>query len=61
MELARKTKFLEEQRTKKRVRIGKQPMFMSAKPVKAKKKEEKKIDPEKQAFLDYIGVLEEGD
>ena len=46
-------------RDRPRHRIGKQPMFRSQKPVKAKKKEKKEISPERLAFLKYLGDLEE--
>ena len=46
-------------RERPRHRVGKQPMFRSAKKSVKKKEAPKEIDPEKLAFLQYLGDLEE--
>ena len=48
-----------EARNKPRHKVGKQPMYRSQKPVKAKKVEKKIIDPDRLAMLMYLGDLEE--
>lgn len=46
-------------KNKKRFRIGKQPMFRSVKRSKKKVEQKKEIDPEKLAFLKYLGQFDE--
>ena len=52
---------MRERQTKKRFRVGKQPMYRSSKPSIKKQEQVKIIDPERQAFLDYLGELGEED
>lgn len=47
------------QRAKKRYRVGKQPAIRSRKPEKKAKEKVKEIDPERVAFLQYLGHLSE--
>ena len=55
----KKNEYLIAQRMKPRHRVGKQPMVRSQKPVKKKNTEKKEIDPEKLAFMMYLGVLDD--
>ena len=55
---AEKNAYLKEQRDKPRYRVGKQPMWRSMKKSVKKKKAKKAIDPEKLAFLTYLGHIE---
>ena len=50
-----------ERQTKKRFRVGKMPMVRSQKRSIKKQEQVKVIDPERQAFLDYLGELGEED
>ena len=61
IELKKKQDKMNEMRQKKRVRIGKQPMFRSAKINMEKKVEKKEINPERQAIMDYLGPFDEID
>ena len=56
-----KAQRVNEMKSKKRVRIGKQPMFRSKKKSKKKVEVKKEIDPEKLAFLKYLGQYEDED
>ena len=53
-----KNQYMIEQRNKPRYRIGKQQMLRSQKPRMQKKKKKKEIDPEKLAFMTYLGYTE---
>ena len=59
LETKLKNERLIEMRNKKRVRIGKQPMFRSTKRSIKKVEAPKEIDPEKLAFRLYLGQLDE--
>lgn len=50
---------LELRKSKLRPKFGKMKMQRSRKPNVSRKKEEKKIDPEKMAFIQYLGHLSE--
>ena len=52
---------MRERQTKKRFRVGKMPMKRSAKQSIKKQEQVKVIDPDRQAFLDYLGELGEED
>ena len=52
---------MNEMKNKKRVRIGKQPMFRSVERSKKKVEKKQEIDPEKLAFLKYLGQYDEED
>ena len=54
-----KAKRVNEMKNKKRVRIGKQPMFRSTKKSIKKVVVKKEINPEKLAFLKYLGQFDE--
>uniref|UniRef100_A0A7S3I4J1 Uncharacterized protein n=1 Tax=Favella ehrenbergii TaxID=182087 RepID=A0A7S3I4J1_9SPIT len=54
-----KAKRVNEMKNKKRVRIGKQPMFRSVKRSKKKVEATKEVDPEKLAFLKYLGQFDD--
>ena len=56
---ALRKKRADDKKGKVRYRIGKQPMFRSTKKSYKKKEIVKEIDPEKLAFLKYLGQLEE--
>ena len=59
LEAEAKANRINEMKNKKRVRIGKQPMFRSVKRSKKKVEQKKEIDPEKLAFLKYLGQFDE--
>jgi len=61
LETKLKNERLIEMRNKKRVRVGKQPMFRSTKRSIKKVEAPKEIDPEKLAFRLYLGQLDEDD
>lgn len=48
---------MNEQRAKKRYKVGKQPMWRSKKKNKKRKEVQKEVDPDKIAFLQYLGHL----
>lgn len=54
-EIERYQKRLQEQRAKKRYRVGKQPMVRSAKMAMQKKEKKKEIDPDQVANQQYLG------
>lgn len=59
IEAETKANRINEMKNKKRFRIGKQPMFRSVKRSKKKVEHKKEIDPEKLAFLKYLGQFDE--
>ena len=60
-ELAQQKANLELRKSKLRPKFGKMKMQRSRKPSVQRKKVEKEIDPEKMAFIQYLGHLSEED
>ena len=60
VELAKKEKFAAASKIN-RVKKGKKEKNRSHKPSKKRKEAPKEIDPEKLAFLQYLGELDEGE
>ena len=57
--MQKKNERLIQQREKQRHRVGKQPMWRSKKKTLRLKTPPKEIDPDRMAFLQYLGNLEE--